>query len=101
MKANNPTSPEISGAAPLKVKNYRRTESRIDTVDPVRAESIRRHPPEVMNIAEAAAFLTVSPSKVRVDIQARRLRCVRLGGRVIMRLCDLRVDLDRLTVGTV
>ena len=57
---------------------------RDERLDPERAARIRRDPPEVMTIPEAAAFLTMSPRTVRSHITAGRLSAARLGARVLV-----------------
>jgi excisionase family DNA binding protein len=76
----------------------RRTEAPIDHLDPVTAERIRRDPPKLLNIAEAATYLGVSARTIRDRIADRRLTCIRLGGRVLLRTTDLERDLERLTI---
>lgn len=76
----------------------RRTESRIEHYDPAEAEAIRRNPPMNMTIAEAAAFLSVSPRTIRNQIAARRLTVVRIGSCVRLRLSDLQRALEKFAV---
>jgi len=61
------------------------------------AETIRRDPPRCMNLAECAAYLGVSPKKLRNDVRMRRLPVVKLGGRLIFRLEDVDRALARLS----
>jgi excisionase family DNA binding protein len=71
---------------------------KLETVDDSRAELVRRDPPQIMSVFEAAWYLNCSEKTIRTDIDARRLSCVRLGGRVLLRLVDLHADLDRMAV---
>lgn len=76
----------------------RRTESRLERYAPDLAEAIRRNPPQNLTIAEAAAFLSMSPRSVQNHIAARRLSVTRIGGSVRLRLPDLLRDLEKFKV---
>ncbi len=62
---------------------------------PKDAENLRRNPPCNMSVREAAVFLGVSTRLVWNLIAERKLKHVRLRGRVIIRLKDLEAFLDR------
>lgn len=51
--------------------------------------AVRCNPPRNMSIPEAAAYLGISVRKLRYDISEGRIRAVRFGRRVILRLKDL------------
>jgi predicted DNA-binding transcriptional regulator AlpA len=63
------------------------------TLTPDRAEEIRRNPPINLNLAEAAAYLTISPRHLwdLVSQSTTLLRAARLGRRRVF----TRVNLDR------
>ena len=70
------------------------------TESPLGAEAafeIRRNPPRNMNLAEAAAYVGVSPKKLRNDVRLRRIPAVRLGGRIIFRIEDVNRALEKLS----
>ena len=55
------------------------------------AEAIRRNPPHVLSLPEAAAFLTISPRKLWeiVHRPGSSLRAAKFGRRLVLRLADL------------
>lgn len=61
-----------------------------------KAAVIRTNPPHNMSVMEGAAYIGISPRKLRDIIQSRRVKCARLGSKIILR----RESLDELaTVG--
>lgn len=50
-----------------------------------KAAVLRVNPPVNMNVMEAAAYVGVSPRKLRDLIQSGRLKCARLGSKLILR----------------
>ena len=52
---------------------------------PEKAERIRLSPPPVMTLMESAAFLTCSPRKLRELIALNKVRCTRIGPRIVIR----------------
>lgn len=76
----------------------RATETNLDIIDPARAEAIRRDPPPVMVLNEAAAFLRTSTRTVRNLIRTRQLAHVKAGGRILLRREHLTDYLDRNTL---
>jgi len=50
-----------------------------------RATEIRKEPPPVMTLMESAAFLTCSPRKLRELIALNKVRCTRIGPRIVIR----------------
>ncbi|NBB81170.1 MAG: helix-turn-helix domain-containing protein [Verrucomicrobia bacterium] len=48
-----------------------------------------------MNLPEAAAYLGISVRKLRYDISEGRIKAVRFGRRIILRLKDLDDALDQ------
>ena len=64
----------ISSIAPAK---YRLSDDK--------AASIRTNPPVNLTVMEGAAYLGISPRKLRELIQARRVRHARLGAKIILR----------------
>jgi excisionase family DNA binding protein len=71
------------------LKTIRRTETRLELIDPARAKEIRISPPIVMSINEGACYLGVSPRKLRDDIKSRRIASAPFGGRILIRRADL------------
>ena len=59
--------------------------------------AVRSNPPRNLNIREAAAYMCVSPRKLRYMISEGRIRSVRFGRRVILRLKDLDEVLEQNT----
>lgn len=51
--------------------------------------SLRSSPPRQMNVPEAAAYISISQRYLRNLIAERKIPCVRVGSRVIFRLCDI------------
>lgn len=49
----------------------------------------------VLSVSEAADYLGISQTKLRADIQARRIPHVRLGRRLVIRVADLDALLER------
>jgi len=58
-------------------KNYR--------LPPEKADKIRLSPPPVMTLLEAAAYMTCSPRKLRELIALQRVRCAKIGARIIIK----------------
>ena len=52
---------------------------------PDRAAAVRTAPPINMTVLEAAAYLGISPRKIRELVASRDLRCARIGSRIIIR----------------
>jgi excisionase family DNA binding protein len=65
-------------------QQIRRTETRLENFDPARAEAIRRDPPAMLSLNEAAAVLGIATRTVRQRISDRSLPHVKLGGRVLV-----------------
>jgi excisionase family DNA binding protein len=57
--------------------------------------AVRSNPPRNMSIIEAAAYMGFSPRKLRYEIAEGRIKAVRFGRRVILRLKDLDDALDQ------
>lgn len=57
--------------------------------------AVRSNPPRNMSLIEAAAYMGFSPRKLRYEIAEGRIKAVRFGRRVILRLKDLEEALDR------
>ena len=53
--------------------------------------SLRTNPPKVLNVPEASKYIGVSQRTLRSWIADRKIKVVRVGGRVLLRL----VDIDR------
>lgn len=53
--------------------------------------SIRSNPPKVLNVPEASKYIGVSERTLRSLFAERKIKVVRIGGRVLLRL----VDIDR------
>jgi len=70
----------------------KQTATRPETAD------IRRNPPQVMTVLETATYLRQSERKTREDIRLRRIPHLRLGGKILVRLCDLNRALERLVI---
>lgn len=58
-------------------------------------EAVRSNPPLNMSLTEAAWYLGFSKRKLRYEIAEGRIKAVRFGRRVILRLKDLEEALDR------
>ena len=54
-------------------------------LSPEQASAIRTNPPVNMGVFEAAAYLNISPRKLRDLIAARRVKHARLGAKIILR----------------
>ena len=88
------------GMNPVDLKRYRK-EMAIPQVDSEQVKEnfekeepkadLGSNPPAYMSVKEAATYLTVSPATMHREIQARRVKVVRIGRRVLLR----KVDLDR------
>lgn len=50
-----------------------------------KAAMIRTAPPAIMSVAEAAAYLCISPRKLRDLLSAGRIRYARLGSKIILK----------------
>jgi excisionase family DNA binding protein len=50
-----------------------------------RAAEIRKEPPSVMTLMESAAFLTCSPRKLRELIAQNKVKCTRIGQRIVIK----------------
>ena len=61
----------------------------------MRAESGNR--PALLTVAQAATYLSRSPSAVRVMIAKGILPCVRQGGRVMLRRADVDLAIEKQT----
>lgn len=59
--------------------------------------AIRSNPPKNMNLKEASAYLGISVRKLRYDISEGRIKAVRFGRRIILRLKDLDEALEKNT----
>ena len=57
--------------------------------------AVRSNPPRNMSLIEAAAYMGFSPRKLRYEISEGRIKAVRFGRRVILRLKDLDEALDQ------
>ena len=57
--------------------------------------AVRSNPPRNMSLIEAAAYMGFSPRKLRYEIAEGRIKAVRFGRRVILRLKDLDEALDQ------
>lgn len=82
-------------------KGVRRTETKLDAIDPQRAERIRRDPPQFMDLNEASAFARCAVRTMRAHIRRRAISCVKLGGRVLIERDQLIADLRKLTLKSV
>ena len=54
-------------------------------LSPEKAATIRTNPPVNMGVFEASAYLNISPRKLRDLIAARRVKCARIGAKIILR----------------
>ena len=50
-----------------------------------KAERIRLSPPPFMTLMEAAAYMTCSPRKLRELITLQRIKCAKIGARIIIK----------------
>lgn len=82
-------------------QSVRRTEADLNRYDPERAERIRRDPPLLLDLNEAAVLARCGVRTLRDHIRRRSLSCVKLGGRVLIRRDQLLADLEKLTLKSV
>lgn len=54
-------------------------------------QSIRTNPPKIMDVKEASIYIGISERTLRTWIADRKIKVVRIGGRIVLRL----VDIDR------
>lgn len=62
----------------------RRTETRLETLDPAHAAAIRRDPPAMLCLNEAACLLNIATRTLRQRISDRTVPFVKIGGRVLI-----------------
>jgi excisionase family DNA binding protein len=55
-------------------------------------------PPDLLTVPEAGSYLRLRPSTVRAWLLKRRIQHVKLGGRVLLRRCDLEALIARSIV---
>ena len=58
--------------------------------------SLRWNPPHIMNAKELSVYLGISERKIRSDAASGKIPSVRIGGRVVFRLCDIHRCLEDL-----
>ena len=82
------------------IKNTtRRTETKLDDIDPARAQSARNGEIELMSLNEASAFLGgMAITTIRKRIRARVFPFIKVGKRILIPRDKLREALDKLTV---
>jgi len=51
--------------------------------------SIRTNPPKVLSVPEASLYIGISKRYLRSLIADRRIKVIRIGGRVLLRLIDI------------
>jgi excisionase family DNA binding protein len=61
--------------------------------------SLRWNPPHIMNAKELSIYLGISERKIRSDATSGKIPSVRIGGRVVFRLCDIDQCLEKLRRG--
>ena len=61
---------------------------------PLTAFQVRAHPPRVLTVREASAYLSVSERKLREEIAIGTIKTSRLGSRVLLRLQDVEAYLE-------
>lgn len=61
--------------------------------------SIRNTPPLIMNARELSIYLGISERKIRSDAASGKIPYIRIGGRVVFRLCDIDRCLEKLRRG--
>ena len=61
--------------------------------------SLRWNPPHIMNAKELSVYLGISERKIRSDGASGKIPSVRIGGRVVFRLCDIDRCLENLRRG--
>jgi hypothetical protein len=93
--------PQAAEIRTLEKPTVRRTEARLDHLDPERAERIRRDPPALMDLNEASCFARCGVRSMRDHIRRRAISCVKLGGRVLIERDQLLADLRKLTLKSV
>ena len=63
--------------------------------------SIRSNPPKNLNVPEAADYIGISPRYLRSLIAERKIRVIRIGHRVMLRLIDVDRWMESKTEGGV
>lgn len=76
----------------------RRTESRLETTNPLKAEQIRRDPPAIMTLAEAACYCGFSPRSLREYVQKGFVSKIKIGGRILFRREQIDNDLLKFEI---
>ncbi len=54
-------------------------------LDAEAASAVRTNPPCVLNVLEAAAYLGISPRKIRDLLYARAIKHAKIGARIVIR----------------
>jgi len=75
--------------------------NKTNSINLVEAEttSLRWNPPHIMNAKELSVYLGISERKIRSDAASCKIPSVRIGGRVVFRLCDIDRCLENLRRG--
>lgn len=63
--------------------------------------SLRTNPPKQLSVVEASKYIGISQRYLRSLIAERRIRVVRIGNRVILRLVDVDRWIEQHTEGSV
>ena len=77
-------------------QKFRKTETKLETINPELAALIRRDPPIYMNLSEAACYLNVSPRTLRDNVRSGSISMVKMGGRILFRRVQLDADLEKI-----
>lgn len=85
----------------MSTATIRRTETRLEAINPDLAVEIRRNPPVMLSLNEAAAVLNIAVRTLRQRISDRTVPHVKLGGRVLIPRDQLFRAIERLTIQAV
>jgi excisionase family DNA binding protein len=66
------------------------------TLTPAQTHDIQRNPPALLSALEAAAFLRISERTLRELVRLQRLKALRIGKRIVIRIADLNAFLEGL-----
>lgn len=77
------------------MQKLRKTETRLEILDPEKAAIIRRDAPARMSLSEASCYCGMSPRTLRDNVRKRRISMVKIGGRILFRKEQLDADLER------
>lgn len=59
-------------------------------------QELRRNPPALLSVSEAAIYLGISERKLREELAMKKFKTIRIGHRIILRLKDIDAVLEQL-----